>query len=92
MTKQRYYFGESARYFEGNEEQEKEAEIYLTYWKKFLIQKLNNECFKVNVVDEQWGERSSSYISTITKYKDKWLKIAIEIEFRFEINQFIGSQ
>lgn len=85
MKKNIYYFGETAAYVENEKE---ESMQYLRSWKKFLIRKLNKDCMSVKIIDEQWIERDPMYMGVFAQHWGVSLKLAIEIEFKFEIEPF----
>jgi hypothetical protein len=85
MKKNLHYFGEFGTYIADDKEQEKEVKLYLELWKKYLIQKLSNECYSVKLIDEQWITRDPLYSGILCNKVTLALKLAVEIEFKFEV-------
>lgn len=85
MTKTTHFFGECARYTKGEKD---EAVQYLESWKKFLVRKLNRECMTVKVIDESFVEKDTAFDGPFSEYCSVALKLAIEIEFKFEVGPF----
>lgn len=78
-----YYFAESAFYWD--EESKKEAENYLKLWKKFTLMKLERETYKAKFIDEMFVTRDPMFDRAFSGKTRLSLKIAVEIEFRFEV-------
>jgi CRISPR/Cas system-associated endonuclease Cas1 len=85
MERGLHFFGESARYISGDTEQQNDARKYLELWQKFLIQKLNNQCYIVKIVDEQRGEFPPYMRGALCQQAEMWVKVAVQIEFKFEV-------
>ncbi len=81
------FFGESARYDEGNEEEKAKATHYLELWKEFLIKRLKRDCYDVKIVDEQWGERPALYEGAINQTATMYLKLCVEADFYYELGR-----
>jgi len=81
------YFGEWA--FFTNESQKKEAEIYLKFWKKNLLKKLNRDCYDVKLIDEKWGEIPAHLSGCLEQFSRIYLKIYIEADFHYELGKNI---
>lgn len=79
-----HYFGESACF--GNDEEKKQAKIYLELWKFFFIAKHYRECVSVEIIDEQWIERDPQFDGILAQRAWLSLKLGVKIKFKFEIN------
>lgn len=89
MERVRYLFGESAPYFEGEKE---EAEQYLLSWKKFLLRRLERDCYNLYVRDEQWIHRGPEVCSSLCQVSYIALKLSCELEMKFDMeSQSLGQ-
>ncbi len=80
-----HFFGEKASYTPGNKEEEEKAKTYLDLWKHFLVTNLSKECYSVEIVDTQYGKRDAAFSGALSLKECLWIKVAVKIEFRFEI-------
>jgi len=86
MKEKLHFFGEYVQFLDGDKIAEDEARLYLTLWKKFLIQKLNKDCYRVEIVDEQWGGRDPMMISCLAQCRQICLRLGIKVSFKFEVS------
>jgi hypothetical protein len=84
MSKEVKFFGEYVEFFPGDKA---EAIQYLKSWKKFLLLKLKNSCYEVNLIDEQWVPRESHTIGALVEREGMALKIAVEANFYYELDK-----
>ncbi len=86
MKDQLHFFGEYVQFHDGDKAEEEEARLYLTLWKKYLVQKLNKDCYRVEIVDEKWGGRDPMMISCLAQHRQIYLKLGIKVAFKFEVS------
>ncbi len=86
MKKETYFFGEYAYYID--EAEKEEAKTYLSLWKKYLLQKLNREVFSMRLIDEQYITREPLYDGVLCQRSQLALKVALELELRFQVQPF----
>ncbi len=79
------YFGETAPYTENNEEEKKEAKIYLIKWKNNLLKKLHQELENYELIDESHGERNALYSGFLCCYANMWIKLAFKKKLPYEL-------
>lgn len=80
-----YVFGECALF--ATEEEEKEARIYLEYWKKNLLRKFRGETYTLSVLEkgEEWGTRPPHLVGPLCINSILYLKIRVRVEFKFSL-------
>lgn len=82
------YFGEWVKYH--NEEEKKEAMIYLTLWKKFFLSKAEGMSF----IEEQFIDRP--YLENLfglkTSYSTLGLKITLNGQIKNEISEWFSIE
>lgn len=81
------FFAEHTRYVAGDEEEKKEAELFLNLWKKFLIKRLQRDSFDVKLIDEQWIHRDAIYDSALCRNETLALKICLELELKGDLEK-----
>lgn len=84
------FFGEWVLFEDGNEEDKKDAKIYLDLWKKFLLRKLQGELSEYEpVLPEDFGqqfiERPASLISPTGIYGTIGYKISFRKKLPYEL-------
>lgn len=86
-----HFFGEYAPFYEGNDESEKKAKLYLELWKENFLFKHEKECTSIYIVDEQWSKRDASLYSMLLTKGILTLKIAVKIKYKFEVEDLSKS-
>lgn len=79
------FFGESAYYSSGNEEEKQKAKQYLELWKEFLLRKLKEELHNYELSEEHWGERPAMYISVFAEHDSMYLKLCFKKKLPYEL-------
>jgi hypothetical protein len=88
LNKNNYkFFGESCSYPEGDEKEEKEAELYLQLWKRFLLRRLSRDAYNVSVVDEQIIRRPAIYSGTLAQNAAISMKLCIAAHWNYELDK-----
>jgi hypothetical protein len=86
--KTKKYFGESAFYPEGNLIERENAKVYLEFWKKNLIYKLQRDSFDIVIFDEQWIERPAFICGMLAQNASLGLKLCLEADFHYELKPY----
>lgn len=86
MAKELKYFGEYAPYSEGDKFEEEEAKTYLILWRKFLLKRLQKDCYDIEIVDETWSERPAYLSGVLAQTATKVIKLAIRANFHYELD------
>lgn len=74
-------FGETAIFTELERD---EARSYLNSWKKYLLRRLNRDCYNLKIIDEQWGEIPAHFSGVLCQTTTLYLKIIIEFEWNYD--------
>lgn len=84
MTKIKKLFCETAII---NENERDEGISYINYWKKYLLRRLNNECYDVKVIEEHWGEIPPHFFGALAQRSKIYLKMIVEFNWKYTDDQ-----
>ena len=88
--KHMHFFGETAFYT--TDQEKKKAQEYLEYWRDNLLKKMNRECgLTAKLIDEQLIDRDPVFDGALSIRHILSLRLALEIEFKYEIDNYLGS-